>query len=129
MTHSSVLEKIAIDHFSVKTLEVRNRDELDFHDVHVGSIASGLKAAFDAGSGAGMGRTLAEIVKADQAGLEEGNPRFALQGIGSDMLAMAARGEIDLNALARMELAARGLDADGQWVGFDKAAEIHSVRR
>ena len=43
------------------------------------------------------------------------------------VLASAARGEIDLNRLAREELASRGLDKDGQWVGFDRAAKIHNV--
>ena len=43
------------------------------------------------------------------------------------VLAAAARGDIDLNRLAREELASRGLDKDGQWVGFDRAAKIHNV--
>jgi hypothetical protein len=42
-------------------------------------------------------------------------------------LTAAARGEIDLNRLAREELVSRGLDANGQWVGFAKAKEIHNV--
>jgi hypothetical protein len=43
------------------------------------------------------------------------------------VLAAAARGELDLNRLAREELAARGLDDKGEWVGFDLAKQIHSV--
>jgi hypothetical protein len=43
------------------------------------------------------------------------------------VLAAAARGELDLNLLARKEIAARGLDKNGTWVGFDKAAKIHNV--
>jgi hypothetical protein len=43
------------------------------------------------------------------------------------VLAAAARGELDLNRLAREELAARGLDDKGEWVGFDRAKQIHSV--
>jgi len=43
------------------------------------------------------------------------------------VLAAAARGELDLNRLAREELAARGMDQYGAWVGFDKAAQIHNV--
>lgn len=43
------------------------------------------------------------------------------------VLAAVARGEIDLNRLAREELASRGLDQNGAWVGFDKAAKIHNV--
>lgn len=43
------------------------------------------------------------------------------------VLVAAARGELDLNLLAREELAARGLDQNGVWVGFDQAAKIHDV--
>ncbi len=43
------------------------------------------------------------------------------------VLAAAARGEIDLNRLAREELAARGRDDQGVWVGFDRAKQIHNV--
>jgi len=43
------------------------------------------------------------------------------------VLAAAARGEIDLNRLAREELAARGLDDKGVWVGFERARQIHKV--
>ncbi|MDO8795072.1 MAG: hypothetical protein Q7J25_10685 [Vicinamibacterales bacterium] len=40
------------------------------------------------------------------------------------VLAAVARGELDLNAVARRELANRGLDHNGTWVGFEKAAQI-----
>jgi len=43
-----------------------------------------------------------------------------------------ASGELDLNAVARHELASRGLDWNGQWIGFEKAkalAECYPVRR
>jgi hypothetical protein len=44
------------------------------------------------------------------------------------VLAAAASGELDLNLLAREELASRGLDTHGEWVGFDRARQIHQVR-
>ena len=44
------------------------------------------------------------------------------------VLAAAARGDLDLNLLAREELASRGLDTHGEWVGFDRARQIHMVR-
>jgi len=40
------------------------------------------------------------------------------------VLVAAARGELDLNLLAREELAARGLDENGVWVGFERARRI-----
>ena len=51
-----------------------------------------------------------------------------LQGMGNTALAAVARGELDLNALARIELACRGHDENGQWVGFDKARQIASAK-
>ncbi len=43
------------------------------------------------------------------------------------VLSAVARGELDLNRLACEELAARGLDDKGVWVGFDRAKQIHKV--
>jgi hypothetical protein len=54
--------------------------------------------------------------------------REHLQPIPAAVLAAAARGEIDLNDLARQELASRGLDHDGKWVGFERAARLARVR-
>lgn len=44
-----------------------------------------------------------------------------LQLADTAVLAAVARGEIDLNRLARETLANRGMDADGKWVGFEEA--------
>jgi hypothetical protein len=58
---------------------------------------------------------------------------FSIDDIGfiqiaaTKVLAAIARGEIDLNRIAREELASRGLDQNGKWVGFDKARELHNV--
>lgn len=43
------------------------------------------------------------------------------------VLAAVARGELDLNRLAKEELAARGLDDKGVWVGFDRAKKLHNI--
>lgn len=59
--------------------------------------------------------------------------RFTVDELGfiqtalTKVLAAAARGELDLNRLAREEMASRGLDRDGNWVGFDRARQIHKV--
>ena len=61
------------------------------------------------------------------------NTKFTVDELGfiqtalNKVLAAAARGELDLNNLARKELANRGLDKQGQWVGFDKANQIHNA--
>ena len=45
-----ILIEIAKEHFhTVETLEVRNSDSLDFHDLYVGSIKDALEHAFFAG--------------------------------------------------------------------------------
>lgn len=43
------------------------------------------------------------------------------------VLAAVARGELDLNRLAREELAGRGLDKQGEWVGFEAAKRVHET--
>ena len=43
------------------------------------------------------------------------------------VLAAVARGELDLNRLAKEELAARGLNDRGNWIGFDAAKKHHNV--
>lgn len=53
------------------------------------------------------------------------SPIHELQTISSTLLGAAARGEVDLNALAKAILADRGQDANGRWVGFKEAARIH----
>lgn len=50
-----------------------------------------------------------------------------IQTADTKVLAAVARGEIDLNLIAREEMAARGLDQNGDWVGFDKARENHNL--
>ena len=68
----------------------------------------------------------------NQSGYTAGN--FTVDEIGfiqiadAKVLAAVARGEIDLNRIAREELAARDLGLHGEWVGFQKARQIHGVK-
>ena len=61
------------------------------------------------------------------------NQQFTVDEVGfiqiamTKVLAAVARGELDLNQLAREELASRGLDDKGVWVGFGRAKEFHNV--
>ena len=48
----ALLLEIAAKHFHLETLETRNSDGLDFHDVAVWSIRTALEAAFAAGQAA-----------------------------------------------------------------------------
>lgn len=44
-----ILTSIARDHLGIATLDTRQSDSLDFHDVAVWQVEAALKAAFDAG--------------------------------------------------------------------------------
>ena len=56
----ALLLEIARTHFpSIETLETRNCDGLDFHDVAVWAIRSALEAAYEAGRVAGAKAMLA----------------------------------------------------------------------
>jgi len=43
------LMEIALDKMGIETLETRNSDSLDFHDVSVWSLKAALEAAYKAG--------------------------------------------------------------------------------
>ena len=58
-------------------------------------------------------------------GTEEQNPRFMFSTESCEILGMVARGEIDAQYLAKRELANRGHDTDGRWIGFKEAALFH----
>lgn len=47
-----LLARIALDHLFIETLETRNSDRLDFHDVSVWAVQSALVAAYQAGQSA-----------------------------------------------------------------------------
>lgn len=57
------------------------------------------------------------------------DPQLVLQTLGTQILAAAARGDIDLNQIAKQELASRGLDYQGKWVGFERAKFLMSMSR
>jgi hypothetical protein len=45
----TLLERIALDHLFIETLETRNSDRMDFHEVSVWGVKSALMAAYEAG--------------------------------------------------------------------------------
>ena len=42
-------QQIALDHLFIETLETRNSDRMDFHEVSVWGVKSALMAAYEAG--------------------------------------------------------------------------------
>ncbi len=53
-TINRIFSKIAEKHLNIETLETRNSDRLDFHDVSVWGVHSALEAAFKAGVELGL---------------------------------------------------------------------------
>lgn len=47
-----------------------------------------------------------------------------LQPLPTDLLIAMAKGEVDAQRIAAELVAGRGLDEQGKWVGFEKAAEV-----
>jgi len=58
---------------------------------------------------------------------DDDNPSFIFSLTSSKLLAEAIQGDFDLIYLVRRELANRGQDSKGKWVGFDEAKKIHRV--
>lgn len=58
---------------------------------------------------------------------DDDNPSFIFSLTSSKLLAEAIKRDFDLIHLVRRELANRGQDSTGKWVGFDEAKKIHRV--
>lgn len=58
---------------------------------------------------------------------DDENPAFLYSNTWTCILVKIASGEIDANYLARVELAKRGLDINGTWVGFKAAAKSNNI--
>jgi hypothetical protein len=58
---------------------------------------------------------------------DDENPAFIFSLINSKLLSEALQGDFDLIYLVRKELANRGQDSKGKWVGFDEAKKLHRV--
>lgn len=72
--------------------------------------------------------TKAEKMKNDTLLHDELDTAMLYRTTWSDLLCKIVSGEIDPVKLAKKELASRGLDASGIWVGFDEAAKIHGTK-
>lgn len=56
---------------------------------------------------------------------DEENPLFVFSTASSSMLAMLAYGGYDPVMLAKIQLADRGLDKQGKWIGAREAMELN----
>jgi hypothetical protein len=55
------------------------------------------------------------------------NPQFIFSLTSTQVLCEVLTGEFDLDYCARRELANRGVDGNGQWIGFEQAKKLHKV--
>ncbi|MBN8696327.1 MAG: hypothetical protein J0L87_07335 [Bacteroidetes bacterium] len=58
---------------------------------------------------------------------DDDNPSYIFSLTSDRLLSEAIKGDFDLIYLVRRELANRGLDSNGKWVGFDDAKKIHRI--
>jgi hypothetical protein len=58
---------------------------------------------------------------------DELDPRYLFSLTHSQLLVEALKGEFDIRYMVRRELANRGLDNEGKWIGFDKAKKLHEI--
>lgn len=57
------------------------------------------------------------------------NPKYIFSTTATALLVEALKGDFDLKQLVRAELAKRGQNEKGDWVGFDKAEKIHRIKK
>lgn len=55
------------------------------------------------------------------------NPNYMFCLTKNDLLSKIVKGEIDPVKLAKEELAKRGLDSNGEWIGFKQASKHHGI--
>lgn len=55
---------------------------------------------------------------------EDENPNYLFTGIATVLLTQVIKKEISPFKLACKELMERGLDINGQWIGFEKSKEL-----
>ena len=59
---------------------------------------------------------------------DETNPALGFRGLETDLLVHYLRNKQHAELYLSLEVANRGLDESGKWVGFEKAAELHQRR-
>ena len=68
-------------------------------------------------------KTIEELKQAAMTGAisDDNNSLFAFSTMPTELLSAFAKGTFDVDFFLRNELAQRGLNINGQWIGFDNA--------
>ena len=59
---------------------------------------------------------------------DETNTDYLFNGTWTELLTRIASGEINAQELAKKQLANRGLDINGKWIGFEAAKKAHNLK-
>jgi hypothetical protein len=59
---------------------------------------------------------------------DEDNPDFIFQGNTTKLVLAIALGKLDGKKLAAKEMASRGFDKKGKWIGFPQAEKLWGVK-
>ncbi|MGP8216889.1 MAG: hypothetical protein ACLQQ4_15085 [Bacteroidia bacterium] len=59
---------------------------------------------------------------------DELDPRYIFNMTATKLLTEALKGEYSIEYMVRRELANRGLDKEGKWIGFSQAKELHQIK-
>jgi len=59
---------------------------------------------------------------------DEDNPDFLFQGDSTKLVLAIALGKLDAKKLAGKELANRGFDKKGKWIGFPQAEKLWGIK-
>jgi len=75
-------------------------------------------------------KTLKELTRAannfdGKYSSDEKNPSLMFGLTDNDILSGIVKGEIDPVVIAKYTLSVRGLDNDGNWIGFEASARLH----
>ena len=58
---------------------------------------------------------------------DELNPKYIFSLTRTQLIVEALTGDFDIKYMLRRELANRGLDGKGLWVGFTEAKKLHKI--
>jgi len=121
----------------IEILDIAQERSVNFHDV-VNEIHPNLNAfltqmaealrVWDQSTGKSEQKSRAKFdPRFYESRKDDDNPSYIFNLTSNRLLSEAIKGDFDLIYLVRRELANRGLDSNGKWVGFDEAKKIHRV--
>jgi len=59
---------------------------------------------------------------------DEENPEYLYSTVPTKLVAQIANGKVDANEYAKREMANRGFDKRGKWIGFDAAKKLWGLK-